>query len=196
MTGTELRGSKQRAWNKQLKRPLPKWHVYQGPSNDCGPYAAATVANALYNVKAVDATALARDMEAPRAVRGMWLPARIAGWATMPWGVVGMLRQMGLQARWRLFASPERLRRNLDTGRASIVIIGQPLRFRKRKYAGWSHYMALYAWDPEEGWAFVDSAAPRGSAFSYRDDAEFIDLWNRMGRQVIEVWGGVEETYD
>jgi hypothetical protein len=195
MAELPLGGLKRKVLKKQLKHPLPKWHSFQGSMKDCGPYAVATVANALYDTKVVDPKSLARDLEGPPAVRGMLLPARFAGWATMPWGVVGALRQLGLHARWRVMASTERLLRNLDENRATIVVIGEPLDFRKGKYAGWSHYLSLYGWDPEEGWSFVDSSAPKRRVFSSWADAEFRDLWTRMGRQVIEVWGGLQRTW-
>jgi hypothetical protein len=181
------------AWAKQLHHPLPKWHRPQAVTNDgdpvnaCGPFAAAIVANALYDADVVDPIALARRLEGPPTERGTWLPARVRDWATFPWGVVRALRQMGLRARWRLFASPDRLRRNLDRGITTIALIGEPLRWRNRRYAGWSHYLIVYAWDPDAGWAFVDSHAPGGSVYTYRDDATFRRLWRNMARQLIEV---------
>ena len=43
------------------------------------------------------------------------------------------------------------------------------------------------AWDPEDGFVFVDPAADEGLAYTYQSQEAFVDLWTRMGRQVIEV---------
>lgn len=178
---------KNRAWKKQLRQPLPKWHRHQGSSNDCGPYSVMIVANGLLDAQVVDGDALARAMEGRRAARGTWLPARIKGWATFPWGVAAALRKQGLDAHWRPFRAKRDLWANLNRGWPTIVIVGDPLRFDEGRYAGWSHYKVLYAWDAEEGFAFVDPAADDGVAFTYQDEATFDQQWAAMGRQVIEV---------
>jgi len=46
----------------------------------------------------------------------------------------------------------------------------------------------LYAWDPDEGFAFVDPASADGVVFSYQDEASFAMQWRATGRQMIEVW--------
>jgi hypothetical protein len=145
-------------------------------------------ANGLRDAAVVaDPDALARKMEGPPSERGMVLPARIPNWATFPWGVAGILRSLGFKARWRPLAATRDLWANLNRNRVTIVIIGEPWRRRDGKYAGWSHYKLLYAWDPEEGWAFVDPAADEDVIFSYQDEAAFDRLWRNMGRQIIEV---------
>lgn len=182
-----------KTWKKQLPQPLPKWHVHQGASNDCGPYCATIVANALRDDAVVDPHSLARALEqAPEdaptgnAWRAKLLPARIKGWATFPWGVVYALESMGFQARWRVGASLKRLRKNLDKGRTTIVIVGDPLNSVDGQWRGWAHYKILYAWDPDSGWAFVDPAAT--DVFSYQDAESFKEQWTWMGRNLIEVW--------
>ncbi len=175
-------------WAKQLSPPLPKWHVHQGETNDCGPFCAAIVANALRDAPVVSAPALARELErAPRDLHHI-LPDRIKGWATFPWGVVHALRKLGFQARWQMGASLERLRENLEHDRVSIVIVGEPFAFEGGKWQGWAHYKVLYAWDPEEGWAFVDPAASEKQVFSYQDTEAFERQWKQVGRILIEVW--------
>lgn len=181
---------KNKVWKKQLWQPLPKWHRHQGSSNDCGPYCAAMAANGLRDALVVaDPDALARKMEGPPSERGMVLPARVPNWATFPWGVAGVLRSLGFKAQWRPFAATRDLWANLNRNRVTIVIIGEPWRWRDGKYTGWSHYKLLYAWDPEEGWAFVDPAADEGVVFSYQDEESFDTQWRAMGRQIIEVEG-------
>jgi hypothetical protein len=187
MVEKPLSKPKHKVWKKQIAAPLPKWHRHQGSSNDCGPYSAMFVVNSLRDAPVVDADILARRMEGPRAMRGSWLPSRIKGWATFPWGVAGALRTEGVRVRWRMLARRRALLENLDLERPTIVIVGEPLRFRRGKYAGWSHYKVLYAWDPEEGFAFVDPAADEGVTYTYQDEASFVRQWTAMGRQLIEV---------
>ncbi|MBN2005634.1 MAG: C39 family peptidase [Anaerolineae bacterium] len=175
-------------FQKSLKYPLPEWHVCQGNSNDCGPFSATIVANALRNGAVVDAQKLARAMEEAPKEPGFTLPARMKGWATFPWGIVYALRSFGFEARWKIGASLRHLKENLDNGLTTIVIVGDPLRFDNGKWAGWAHYKVLYAWDPMQGWAFVDPAASTAEVFSYQDDASFQEQWTWMGRHVIEVW--------
>ena len=178
---------KHKAWKKHLRQPLPKWQRQQGDSNDCGPYSVMIVTNGLRDAPVVDGDALARRMEGPPGTRRSLLPLRIKGWATFPWGVATALRQQGLRARWRVWSSFRTLWANLNRGWPTIVLVGQPFRRVDGKYAGWSHYKVLYAWDPAEGFAFVDPAAANGVAYSTQDQATFLKEWTAMGRQIVEV---------
>ncbi len=179
---------KGKVWKKAVSHPLPKWHRHQGSSNDCGPYSVMFVANSLLDAAVIDGDVLASRMEGPPSVRGSLIPLRIRNWATFPWGLVRVLRQAGFAARWRVWVPLRELYANLNRNRATIVIVGDPLRFKKGAYAGSSHYKVLYAWDPDEGFAFVDPAAPEGEAYSYQDEDAFMREWTRMGRQIVEVW--------
>jgi len=184
---------KKARWKKQYKQPLHKWHIHQGNTNDCGPFSATIAANALRDALVLDAPTLARAMERAPEDKRRIIPARIKGWATFPWGVVYALRKMGFKARWRMGASLNRLQRNLDRGRVSIVIVGDPLNFKDGVWRGWAHYKVLYAWDPDEGWAFVDPAAREEEVFSYQEPDEFAEQWTWMGRHLIEVWDDDDE---
>jgi hypothetical protein len=179
---------KNKVWKKQLVQPLPKWHRHQGTSNDCGPFSAMIVANGLRDAFVLDGDAVARQLEGTPSVRGTLMPLRIHGWATFPWGVAHVLRRNGFRARWRVAASLRHLYANLNRGHPTIVIVGEPFVRRDGRYMGWSHYKTLYAWDPEEGFAFVDSAADEGVIYTYQSQDEFFKLWSNMGRQLIEVW--------
>ncbi|MBN1247757.1 MAG: hypothetical protein JXC32_08870 [Anaerolineae bacterium] len=172
---------------KQLRQPLPKWHRHQGSSNDCGPYSVMIVTNGLRDAPVVDGDVLARAMEGSVAQRGSLLPLRIKGWGTFPWGIVTTLRRHGLDARWRILRAKRDLWANLNRGWPTIVLVGEPLRLKDGAYAGWSHYKVLYAWDPEEGFAFVDPAATTEVAISFQDEESFEKQWAAMGRQMIEV---------
>jgi hypothetical protein len=179
---------KNKIWKKQLQHPLPKWHRHQHSSNDCGPYSAMIAANGLRDAFILDGDSLARQMESGPAARGTLLPLRVRGWATFPWGVTHVLRRHGFRARWRVAASLRHLYASLNRGHPTIVIVGEPLRRQNGKYSGWSHYKTLYAWDPDEGFAFVDSAAGEGVIYTYQSEADFLKQWRNMGRQMIEVW--------
>jgi hypothetical protein len=178
---------KNKVWKKTLKSPVPKWHVNQGDSNDCGPFCVTMLVNGIRDANIVNPVQLAREMEAGSGERRYLLPQRIKGWATFPWGVVNALRRMGLQARWRAGASLERLQQNVDEDRPTVVVIGQPLAYKDGKYVGWSHYKIVYAYDDDE-WAFVDPAAKTGVVYSYQDTGSFKKQWTAMGRLIIEAW--------
>ncbi len=176
-----------RAWKKEARAPLPKWHRHQGSSNDCGPYSVMVVANSLRDAAVVDGDALARRMEGPPSVRGTWVPMRVRGWATFPWGVALALRQEGFRARWRVGATLRDLWANLNRGWTTIVLVGEPFRRRHGKLDGWSHYKVLYAWDPDEGFAFVDPYAEDDVVYTVQTEKAFLKEWTAMGRQLIEV---------
>ncbi len=161
---------------------LPRWHCYQGEANDCGPFAAAIAINALKNEPAVDPTALARWLERRQGVQ---LPGRVPRWATFPWGVVRMLRAHGLGARWRPFAKRESLARNIRRGIVTIVLVGEPFRFRGGRWAGWMHYKVLYGRQGER-WLFVDPAS-REPIVS-ETDAVFSRQWRNGAQIIIETW--------
>jgi len=178
-----------KTWQKEAHAPLPKWHRHQGSSNDCGPYSVMFVANSLRDAAVIDGDALARRMEGPVSVRRTLIPMRVRGWATFTWGVALALRQEGFRARWRVAASLRDLWANLTRGWATIVLVGEPFRRRNGKFDGWSHYKVLYAWDPEEGFAFVDPYAESDVVYTYQTEQAFLREWTAMGRQLIEVRG-------
>ena len=182
--GSQVKGQRE----KRSRIPVAKWHRSQGNSNDCGPYCAMFAANALRDTMIVDGDKLARVLEAPPEVRGTWVPLRIKGWATFPWGLVRALRRLGFGARWRVGVSLRRLLDNLDRDRVTIVLVGEPFRFRDGGYAGWSHYKVLYAWDPGDSLIFVDPAATDEEITSRQDLRAFLRQWTAMGRQIIEIW--------
>lgn len=191
MTGTDNTPKLKKKWNKSMAKPLPKWHIHQGSTNDCGPFCATIAANALRDTQILDAPTLARAMEGAPDETGRLIPWRIKGWATFPWGIVYALRSLGFKARWRVGASLKRLKKNLDRGRITIVIVGDPLDFKDGEWRGWSHYKVLYAWHPKRGWAFVDPAASASDVFSYQDEESFEREWTWMGRHIIEIWEDV-----
>ncbi|MCE7937988.1 MAG: hypothetical protein DYG90_05200 [Chloroflexi bacterium CFX6] len=157
-------------------------HRCQERSNDCGPFCAAMVINALtpYDVDPVD---LGRAMARPRwgAMLGVLpLVRRVPGSATFPWGMVDVLRAHGLNARWRVLGTRAGLARGLAAGHVFIPIVGA---LRPRP---WAHYMVLLAHDPVQGWGFADPESRHGR-LSWRSDATFARQWGTYGRITVEV---------
>ena len=180
-----------------LPIPLHRFHRYQGDTNDCGPFCVAIAVNGLRGQVLLEGPTVARRMERLRWGRGL-LPIptldKVPGWATLPWGLSDELRRHGFRARWRLFGTRDRLRRNLIDGRITIVAVGEPFRFVEGRWRGWAHLKLLYAWDPERGWAFADPGiAPRpgdpwlARGIGWQDDGTFVRQWRRMLRFMVEV---------
>ncbi len=167
----------------RLAHPVARYHVYQGETNDCGPYCVAIVSNTLYRAHLVHADLLADELSR----RG--LPDRIPHWATTPWGVVSALRRLGLRAHWRLGQRMARLFTNLREDRMTIVVIGEPLRFVRHKWGGWAHYKILSSWEPGRGLGFVDPGTSHPTGMTWQTVDEFRRQWIWMGRQIIEVGG-------
>lgn len=161
--------------------PLPACHLHQGESNDCGPFSAAIVINALLGRGLADPHELSGRLERWEGLRP---PGRILRGPTFPWGMVHLLRGYGLSARWRPFATVERLRANLREGRVTIVLIGEPLRFCRWRWCGWMHYRVLYGWEPGR-WLFVDPAVRE--ATTTVEEALFLRRWRNAARILIEV---------
>ncbi len=162
--------------------PLPQWHQHQGATNDCGPFSAAIVINALHGEKVVEAERLARQLEKRSGLR---LPGRIPHWATFPWGLVRLFPPFGLQARWQWHANEAHLLRDIEDGVAVIVLVGDLLHFENGRWKGWMHYKVLYGKE-EEAWLFVDPAERQPI---HRQATEvFTRRWRNAARQIIEVW--------
>lgn len=187
MVADTIPKTKNKVWKKSLTIPIPKWHVNQGNSNDCGPFCVTMIANGMRNANVINPERLAREMETELSEQRYLIPQRIKGWATFPWGVVNALRRLGFQARWRVGASLEYIQQNLDRDRPTVVIVGKPLAYKNKKYVGWSHYKIVYAYDDEE-WVFIDPMAKPGIVYSYQDVESFKKQWTNMGRIIIEVW--------
>lgn len=178
---------------------LWRYHEYQGPTNDCAPFCVAMAANALLGEARYRAAQIARELDRP--VWRWWPPPpllyrRVPGWATFPWGPADILRRMGFRARWSLFSSAERLRQNLREGRITLVSVGNLLDWRAwGRERLWGHVKILYAWDPDQGWAFVDPAiypAPAQDVWGqagigWQSHTSFMRQWRSMLRWTTEV---------
>jgi hypothetical protein len=151
---------------------------WQGSTNNCGPFTTATVLNASRGL-GCSGSKLAQLMNKP-VWRG-WRPVirRIPNWATFPWGMVDVLREHGLNARWRFFAGEDDLRQGLEQGWLLMPIIGtwKPL---------WAHVMTLLAWDSDRGWGFANTGINQRSLY-WIPDWDFIMKWRAMGKLLVMV---------
>jgi hypothetical protein len=169
----------------RLRLPLEQHHQFQAQTNDCAPFTTAMVINTLTGTDLLGAQ-LALEMNRPR-LRLSLVPIivrRIPNWATFPWGVADELRQRGVKARWRLFAAESDLHRALGDNRIAMPIIGEPWRWQDGRPQPWAHIKPLAAFDPVQGWGFVDPAARQ--PFAWQPAEEFARLWRNMWNILVE----------
>lgn len=152
--------------------------LYQGTSNDCGPYTAATIINALLGLN-VEASILARDMDKP-IWRGIFPKIRrIPRWATFPWGIVDVLNQYGLSASWQLMGKTQDILNHLPDGTIYLPILAnwKPL---------WAHIMILVAFDSQQGWGFANTQYPNKQIF-WLPNYTFESQWRNTIRMIVRV---------
>lgn len=87
--------------------------LFQGQTNDCGPYALAAAATSLLSSEVVPS-------EAARRLRLLRVP--LLG-ATLPWGFVRAAQALGLRARGHWLGRLEDLKRAVDGGSIAAVIV-------------------------------------------------------------------------
>jgi hypothetical protein len=149
---------------------------FQGMSNDCGPYTTATVLKAIRGLE-LNPAELARRMEKPVWRGPIFVVRRVPNWATFPWGIADVLREHGLNARWRFFTSPDEVFANLERGDIVMPVIGswRPV---------WAHVMTLVVWEPQEGWGFANTQYNHQNVHWVPEEV-FQRQWRAMGRLVI-----------
>ncbi len=162
--------------------PLAKYHQFQGKTNDCAPHTVAIVVNAYRDEPLLDGDNVAKVMNEPRwrlAPLPRLVVRRIPNWATFPWGIVDVLAENGIRARWRPGASPADLQKALDEGRVPMPIIGE-LKWR----GTWAHVKPLVEIDPQRGYGFVDPASQSELSWQSKDDFE--RLWKNLWHLLVE----------
>ncbi|MEI7987452.1 MAG: hypothetical protein WCI88_00315 [Chloroflexota bacterium] len=154
-------------------------HQYQGNSNDCGPFSAAIVLNALRGLQ-IDGIDLAYEMNQPRWQYILPIFRRIPDWATFPWGIVDILREYRLESTWRIFTSIRFLQEGLSKPQVLLTVLGnwKPL---------WSHIVILAAFHEKMGWGVINPAYPGDSLYWIPND-EFMSLWHTYGNITITSW--------
>lgn len=182
-----------------LRTPVFHYHQYQGRTDDCGPTSLAIAANALLGEERFQGPVVAQEMNAPAfEVRPFphFVVRRIHNWATFPWGIVHYLREHDIPARWSMMGTLNKLRRNLLDDRITIVILGEPWRWKKWCYKGWSHAKVLFGYAPGQGFLFVDPAHQRRPnnpdtwaqhGLFWQEEQEFLRQWRNVLRIRIEV---------
>jgi hypothetical protein len=168
------------------KSPISSIHIqalldaleYQGSTNDCGPYATASVINGLLGEKLNPAT-LAKEMSKPTWKGLFYSIRRIPNSATFPWGIVEIFRKYGLKARWKLFASQDEIIQILNTGGIVLPILGKwrPLE---------AHIMTLVAWDPDKGWGFANTQYNHHH-ITWLGHTQFMRDWKTFKKPIIAV---------
>lgn len=182
----------------RLSTPVYRYHQYQGVTNDCAPASLAIAVNALRGERALMGSAVAQEMN---RIAVEWRPfprvtvSRIPNWATFPWGMVRYMTRLGFRACWRPFGTLERLEQNLRADRMTMVIVGEPWRWRGWSYAGWAHVKILFGELPGHGFLFVDPGFPRSPSpdrlehhgLFWQAKGEFLRQWRNLLRLYVEV---------
>ncbi len=142
--------------------------LYQGSRNDCAPFTAATLIHALRHI-AINPLELADQINKPVWRGAVLVIRRIPNWATFPWGIVDVLRQYGLPARWQLFVRPDQVLRYLSTNilYLPILLSWRPL---------WAHVVTLVAYQPDYGFGFANTQTPQPEIDWMAED-RFLTLW-------------------
>lgn len=151
---------------------------FQGQSNDCGPYTTSTVLNALLDLH-IDAANFAREMDKPVWRGPIFIVRRVPHWATFPWGIVDTLKEYGLHATWRPFASISYLKREITRSKVLMPIIGSIIPL-------WAHVMTLIGWDDQHGWGFANTQLNHHNPY-WLSDEDFAKQWRAMMNILIEV---------
>jgi len=182
-----------------LHTPVYRYHQYQGSTNDCGPTSLAIAANALLGEERFQGPRVSQDMNGlVFELRPFphFVVQRIPNWATFPWGIAHYLRKHGIAARWLPLGREGRLHHNLLANQITLVIVGEPLRWEKGRYAGWGHVKVLFGYTPGRGFLFVDPAYQRRPddpdpyrryGLAWQEEKEFLRQWRNFFRICIEV---------
>ncbi|MCX8063441.1 MAG: C39 family peptidase [Anaerolineales bacterium] len=143
--------------------------LYQGNRNDCAPFTAATLIHAFTDQR-INPNELAQQMNHPIWRSGIPVIRRIPNWATFPWGIVDILRQYGLSARWQLFIPVQELTHHLASQilYLPIILSWRPL---------WAHVMTLIAYHSRYGFGFANTQSTRKEIDWLAKD-RFLRLWN------------------
>ena len=174
----------------RLIKPLYKYHQHQGATNNCGPTSLAIVANGIWGEARLAGPLVAQELNHPR-FRTRPIPhlvvRRLPHCATFPWGLVDYLRYQGISARWAVGGTEEKLHRNLNANRITLVVLGEIWRWQKWRYTGWAHIKILYGYSPEHGYLFIDPASRAEYGLSWQSAAEFRRQWRNLFRIYIEI---------
>ncbi len=178
-----------------FKTPIYNYHQYQGKTNNCGPTSLAISMNAFIQEEKFNGEIISNELDHwTKHFPRLFIP-RISNWATFPWGLVQYLRSQKFPGRWSLSGNSEKLIENINGEIITMVIVGEPLRWKNRKYDGWAHIKVLFGYSPGY-FFFIDPAHNKnaGSSHDLQDDGiyrqnedEFKKLWKNMLKIYIEL---------
>jgi len=181
--------------NFHYEAPIYDYHQYQGQTNNCGPTSLAILMNAFTRSTAFSGPLIADELNEWTKHFPKLLVPRISGWATFPWGLAQYLRYKNLPGSWAPFGSLNKLIDNIKRETMTMVVIGEPFRFKDAKYVGWAHIKVLYGYTPGTLY-FVDpqyrkeagSINEIGNSGVYRQsEGDFLKLWSNLFRLYIEL---------
>jgi hypothetical protein len=92
------------------------------------------------------------------------------------------------------------LEQNLHADRLTMVVMGEPWRWEKRKYVGWAHVKILFGRALDGRFLFVDPGCSRsldsdtleGHGLFAQDEVEFLRQWRNLLRLYVEVEDGLD----
>jgi len=157
---------------------LQKSHQYQAQTNNCGPYAIATILP-LFGFEGISGEFLANHFNRLASKNLRFFPGRIRDNATFPWGLVMVFKQYHINAHWEVFCNWDLLISRIPTNMLQIVIISDLFKMH-------AHYLILVAYDEKIGMGFIDSAFPN-PAIHWIKETTFRKKWGQLGRNCILV---------
>jgi hypothetical protein len=163
--------------SKSITR-LQNSHQYQGLTNNCGPYAIATILP-LFGVEGISGDYLANHFNRLASMDGRYIPGRIRNYATFPWGLVWVFKQYHINARWKVLYNRDLLISRIPTNNVQIVLISDLFKMH-------AHYLILVAYDEHLGMGFIDPAFPN-YAIHWITEKTFTKRWGQLGRNTIWV---------
>ena len=157
---------------------LQKSHQYQGQTNNCGPYAIATILP-LFGLEGISGGYVADHFNQLASISSGFFPGRIRDNATFPWGLVRVFKQYNINSQWRFFCNKDLLISRIPTNNLQIVLISDLFKMH-------AHYLILVAYDEHLGMGFIDPAFPN-SAIHWITEKTFRKKWGQLGRNTILV---------
>ena len=152
--------------------------LYQGFSNDCGPYSATTVIKSIRNLDP-DPKRVASELNKPSWRSFFPIIRRIPNFATFPWGMVDLFNRYGIHARWRCFIPFSYLQENLEREKIFLPVIASLHPF-------WAHIMILIALHPIKGCGFANTQFANHEIY-WVPLQQFRQQWRLTLNCVIEV---------
>lgn len=153
--------------------------LFQGNTNNCGPFCAAMIINTFSDYK-TSGEFIAESMNHP--TWKVWRPSikRIPDSATFPWGVVDLLSEYGINSSWSCFNSLDKLSMEVNN-RPWIIVITAKIKPLS------AHYRIVTA-IREDTIGFIDPAYSE-NIVTWQNKDDFVKGWNLIGRIMIKPRG-------